>query len=320
MVVDDALDFVLPRFSRHVWTSDAARDEWEPRMDKIGVALQDLTLESVSRDMRVCGLIRVRDGELDALVSRCADRGLAMVLLERAASPKTTASVTSTDALQALLCGPLPADTATAVVGRSASMDNVRDLWDRGACTEVATLLGYPLCCRRFLAELVDQRRIDVTWSVAHNSDQEANDPCHISIGAEPETNLLWAPMGIVLLSHIPCNFGCAASCRVGQEITELARAMGYEAEIGWMHQILSWPVSWSGLHGIAETKTPILKMATRTDATASKHTLEWRGAAAPESATPGLSFPYQPPRRLKISESRSFQRGLANTDGTGSH
>src|SRR5271165_118841 len=312
MVVDDALDFVLPRFSRHAWTSDAARDEWEPRIAKIRAALQDLTLESVSRGMRACGLIQARDSEMDAVVSRCADRGIVVVPIERQASPKSTASVTATYALEALVCEPLPSGMATAVVSRSANMESMGAAWDRGACAEVAALLGYPSCCGRFVVGIVDERRLDATWSVAQNSDQNAIDPSYISIGAEPETNPLWAPLGITLLPHIPCNFGCAASRQVGRMRVDLARAMGYESEIGWMQEVLSWPVQWSALHGIAETKTPILKMVARTDATARKHTLDWQGAGQPESAAPGLSFPHQPPRRLKISDSRSFQRGLA--------
>jgi hypothetical protein len=320
MVVDDALDFVLPRFSRHAWTSEEARDEWEPRMGKIRAALQDLTLESVSQGMRACGLIRADHGELDAVLRRCADNGIAVTTIEREASPKNTASVTANYALEELVSGPLPVGTAIAVVSRSATIENMNALLDRGAAAPVAALLGYPDCCARFLRELVGQRRLDATWSVAQSSGQGATDPSNISICAEPETNVLWAPLGIMAVPHIPCSFGCAASRQVGLEITNLARAMGYEAEIAWMQEILCWPVQWSALHGIAETKTPVLKMVARTDATAGKHTLDWQGAGRPESAAPGLSFPHQPPRRLKISESRSFARGLANTDGSTSH
>jgi hypothetical protein len=315
LIFEDALDFVLPHFSRHSWTSDKARDEWAPRIGAIRAALQELTLDSVSRGKRACGLIQVPDGELDALAGQCADRGLAAVPLEHPASPKSVASVTATFALQALVCGPVPSGMATAVVGRSAEIETLAGAWERGVCAEVATLLEYPMCCGQFLAELVDERCLDATWSVAHNSDQAPSDLSHFSIRVEPETNMLWAPLGIKPVPHISCSFGCAASRQVGQQITERARVMGYKAEIGWMRQILSWPVTWSALHGIAETRTPILKMVTRTDATAAKHSLDWHGAEAPESATPGLSFPHQPPRRLKISDSRSFQRGLANTD-----
>jgi len=213
------------------------------------------------------------------------------------------------------VCGPMPAGTETVLVGRSATAESVSAWWDSGAHAEAATSLGYPLCCGRFLGELVDNRRLDATWWVAYKSDHEANTLSHIGIHAESEINVLWAPLGFTPVPHIPCNFGCAASRQVGQRITDLGRARGYEAEISWMRQILSWPVSWSALHGIAEIKTPILKMVTRADATAAKYTVDWRGTPAPDSATPGLSFPHMPPRRLKVSDSRSFQRGLANTD-----
>jgi hypothetical protein len=320
MVIDGALDFVLPGFSRHTWTSGTARDEWEPRMDRIRPALQDLIVESVNRGRRPCGVVRARHSELDALARRCAGRGMAVAPIEPAPSPKSTAAVTANYALETLVCGPMPTGTATAVVGRSADLEALAALWGGGACAEVATLLGYPSCCREFLAGLVDEHRLDATWSVAHNSDTSTNDRSYVAIRAQHETNLLWAPMSITLLPHIPCQFGCAASLEVGRELVDLARVIGYDAEIGWVQQILSWPVQWSALHGIGETKTPILKMATRTDATAAKHTLDWQGAGGPESGTPGLSFPHRPPRRLKISDSRSFARGLANTDGGESH
>lgn len=319
MVFADALDFVLPRFSRQVWTSEAARDEWQPRIDKIRAALDDLTLESVSSGLRACGLMQVHRAELDPLTGRSARRGLAVVPLEHAASPKNSASVTALDALQALVCGPMPAGTKTVMVVRSAVVESVGDWWGGGSSAELATRLGYPPCCRQFLGQMVDDRRLDATWSVACNSDRAADDPSLISIGATPETNTLWAPLSIRAVPHVPCSFSCAASFIAGQQTIDLARAQGYEAEIEWMKQILSWPVSWSALHGIAETKTPMLKMVARTDATAAKYTLDWRGTPAPDSAATGLSFPHMPPRRLKVSDSRSFQRGLANTEGTSS-
>ena len=73
--------------------------------------------------------------------------------------------------------------------------------------------------------------------------------------------------------------------------MTNLGLAMGYEAEIGWMQVIMSWSVQWSALHGIAKAKTPVLKMITRADATASKYTLDWEGAGQPESAVQGSEF-----------------------------
>jgi hypothetical protein len=318
MLFDDALDFVLPRFSRQVWTSVSARDEWEPRIERIRAALQDVTLESVSRGVRAAGLLQVRDGELDPLAGRCADRGLAVVSLKHTPSPKSSASVTAPIAMQALVCGPMPAGTETVMVVRSAAAETIGGWWGDAVSAELATRLGYPPCCRQFLGEMVDQRRLDATWSVAINSDWEANNPSHISIRAKPETNMLWAPLGVTPVPHVPCTFGCAASRHVGQQIIDLARAQGYDAEIGWMRLMLSWPISWSALHGIAETKTPILKMLTRTDATAAKYTLDWHGKPAPDSAPTGLTFPHVPPRRLKITDSRSFQRGLTNTDSAG--
>ncbi|MEL6431772.1 MAG: hypothetical protein AAFR54_21555, partial [Planctomycetota bacterium] len=68
--------------------------------------------------------------------------------------------------------------------------------------------------------------------------------------------------------------------------------------------------------HGIAEIKSPVLKISTRTDATAHKHVVQLDGERFPEEGAQGLSFAYRDPGRLKVTESRSFHKGLAAPTG----
>ena len=58
-----------------------------------------------------------------------------------------------------------------------------------------------------------------------------------------------------------------------------------------WIEEILSWPASWSALHGIAEVKTPVLKVSTRTDATAHEFVVRRHGRGMPAEAAPAWSF-----------------------------
>jgi SAM-dependent methyltransferase len=90
-----------------------------------------------------------------------------------------------------------------------------------------------------------------------------------------------------------------------------LGREIGYRTEMDWIEEILSWPVSWSALHGIAEVKTPILKASTRSDATAREFVVRRHGHRTPAEAATGLRFPFRSPERTGVTHSMSFQRGL---------
>ncbi len=79
------------------------------------------------------------------------------------------------------------------------------------------------------------------------------------------------------------------------------------------MREILSWPAEWSALHGIAEIKTPVLKVSTRTDATAKKYVVRRQGEKYPAEGARGLGFPYSQPRQPLVTLSPGFRRGLDN-------
>jgi hypothetical protein len=85
--------------------------------------------------------------------------------------------------------------------------------------------------------------------------------------------------------------------------------------EMEWLEDILSWPAEWSALHGIAELKTPILKMTTRAEATAWKDVVRWNGSRYPDEGARGVNFPYQAPNRCVVSSSRGFERGLRHIE-----
>jgi len=51
--------------------------------------------------------------------------------------------------------------------------------------------------------------------------------------------------------------------------------------------------MEWSSLHGIAEVRTPVFKIAFDTDATARPYRVQLRGTKYPEDAERGLRFPY---------------------------
>jgi hypothetical protein len=75
-----------------------------------------------------------------------------------------------------------------------------------------------------------------------------------------------------------------------------LGREAGMTEELDWLTKMLDWPAEWSALHGIAELKTGIFKLAYQTDFTHQKRTIRYHGVALADDAARGLSFAYRKP------------------------
>jgi len=68
---------------------------------------------------------------------------------------------------------------------------------------------------------------------------------------------------------------------------------------MGWLEELLSGPLEWSALHGIAEIRTFLAKVATRTDATRNELTVRVNGIRPMISDVPGKRFPYNIGKQL---------------------
>jgi hypothetical protein len=199
------------------------------------------------------------------------------------------------------------------VVGNPDSVLAFRDAWDAGDDQEMGRLLGYPACCVKFSRRVwEDEGLTDTTWPMALGTGTPENGTRCIEISGPPEANILWRWIGVRPVPHLPCRCDCEGSVELGRRFIRLGRQAGFGEEMDWLLEILSWPVEWSALHGIAEIKTPVLKVMARTDATATKYVVQRHGSAYPAEGARGLKFPYRMPRVL-MTEGRAFRRGLAN-------
>jgi hypothetical protein len=189
-----------------------------------------------------------------------------------------------------------------------------KDAWDAGTSAEIGKLLGYPPCCHEFFRLVwVEQGLVDTTWPMAVATAAPPEGTRTIEVTGPPESNILWRWLGVRAVPHLPCRFDCQNSVELARKYLEVGTKAGFQAELDWLLAILSWPVEWSALHGIAEIKTPVLKVSTLTDATARKYVVKRKGDAYPLEGAQGLSFPYRLPTRPILTASRGFQRGLDN-------
>jgi hypothetical protein len=300
------LDFQLPDFTRLSWVNEPARELWAPRIDRIIRAWAEIEWTSVLLGARACAKLRLPVDELIAGAGRWAAHGLASMPLSQEGDP---GQIYCSRAAPVTPGQPILLSVA---VGSLADVARFRRAWDTGDHDEIGALLGYPACCRRFFQRSwVDERSVDPTWAQACATAAPEDGATAVELGGPPAANLLWRWMGVRAVAHLPCRFDCGPTAEVAAALREVGVSAGFAQEMDWVDEILSWPVEWSALHGIAEIKTPILKISTRTDATAGKLAVRWRGSRYPEAGARGLSFPFITPARPLVTESPGFQRGL---------
>lgn len=141
-------------------------------------------------------------------------------------------------------------------------------------------LLGFPECCRVFFDRHQPGSNIDTTWEMAGEVD----------VSGHRECNLLGRWLGVRLVSHLPCSFQCGPTLNLAKTWA----ALWPQRELAWTREILSWPVEWSAVHGIAEVKFPILKLSTRTSVYPEKKVVRQQGTSYPSEGACGTVFPYK--------------------------
>jgi len=303
----ERLTYVLPDFTRISWVGDRARSSWEPRIQRIGHAWSEIEWRSIVAGIRKCALTSVPADQLVARSTGWAADGLSTmpVGMSGVASGYASTSVSPRTG------EPFEYRVAVGALVDVAALKQAMDAGDDGT---MGRLLGFPACCIAFFRRTwVEDACLDTTWAMASASASADENDRQIEIHPDTpfQANILWRWMGVRAVPHLPCSFTCPGTVEFANALMAVGREIGYRAEMEWIEEILSWPVSWSALHGIAEVKTPVLKASTRSDATASEFLVRRHGRRTPSEAAAGLRFPFRSPERPGLTHSMSFQRGL---------
>lgn len=301
------LPFRLGDFYRSTWVSDAARSVWQSRMRRIGDAWNDIERLAVVEGLRDCCLIISSPKEFLEHGKRWVGRGLIFSPVAIYGVPK--------DGYSATIVEPKDGQPIQLrfVLGRRESVLSFVEAFGKGNDVAIGEHLGYPECCRQFFQHVwVERSLVDTSWAMALNSESVSQSAdCVVIKDVDWRANILWRWMGVRPVFHLPCSFNCPSTIRMGAKLIEIGESHGYKQEMQWLKEILRWPVEWSALHGIAEIKTPILKVSTRTDATAFKIRVQVHGSKYPDEGAQGLSFPYN--SENAFTASANYRRGLDN-------
>lgn len=305
-VLMERLPFRLHDFTRTSWASARAKTVWLPRIDRIVKCRQELEWRTVAAGLQPCAARITAPDQLAGYARLMDEHGLAALPLRKV--PARGAAYTSVLG-EAQSAEPF---NYQVVIGAAENIARFKTAWDERAEGEVRTLLGYPSCCRDFFEQVwVQDRFLDTTWPMAQNT-PSGRELSHTSreIESPAVTNVLLRWLGVRCVSHLPCSFTCPATIERAEQFLALGNASGYAEEMAWLLEMLDWPVEWSALHGIAEIKTPVVKIAALSDATSTKYIVRRPGRTYPKEGVYGLAFPYRQTGKRRLTDAASYQSG----------
>jgi uncharacterized protein len=295
----------FPDFVRIAWVNDRAKDVWEPRLLRIQKAWSAIEWLSVLHKIRRCAVTMADPRAFVTRGAEWASHGLNALPIS--IEGQMQYPYTST----AAPVEPRNLYIFRIVVGTPQDVTAFKRAFDARDDERVGDLLGYPACCRRFFRKLWVERGVtDTTWATALQNAVRRDGDSFVEVRGPNQANTLWRWLGIRAIPHLPCRFDCETSAELAERLMDVGRRAGYAEEVDWMMDILSWPVEWTALHGIAEIKTPVLKISTRTDVTMRKCVVQRQGDTYPPEGAQGLNFPYRRPRALGLQDSKTCELG----------
>ena len=270
------LDYRLPPFKTTAWVSDSAAKTWHPRFSAVSRAVVETVLEGCARGNRPYRCLRVQGALYYKLRASAGARDLRIT-------------------------------TVRSPVGIGPAMYEVT-VGRREAPNDPAACL--PNCCRPRFRQAVASGRKELFWEAAQAC-ENGNRGTPLVLAPPVVSAVFWAPMLATVDTIYLCRLDCPRRLEDQAELWAAMDACGFAEEAQWLREIYAWPLEWSALHGICELRTPVVKCAYDSDATAEQLCIRLEGTAYPEEGAPGKSFPYRQRNFLRISDSKSFREGL---------
>ncbi len=100
----------------------------------------------------------------------------------------------------------------------------------------------------------------------------------HVEIPEISRCNILLRWLGPRSVFHLPCSFDCRPSIELADKFAEIAKSAGFGQEMDWLEEMLSWPIEWKAVNGLAEIATPVGTIHTVADATDETYRVSYRG------------------------------------------
>lgn len=286
----ERLDFTIPDFFRTVWVSEGAKDTWEPRIHAIATNWPYVE--------RACLVTGKREGILQSIIPT----DLPMVH-NWSLEYKVPMVIVGMEGERGLAYGnsSVPYEQGKPFSYRiyfGKDPDAFQASWKEHDQVKVGIMLGYPTCC---IASFNIHWVLDGWRDLTYHSYTDQNEKNLMY------NNVLLRSLGVRAVSHLPCSVSCKPSCKIGMEVFKVMEQCGHQAElVDWMKSLLSMPMLWSSLHGIAVLTTPLFKLVSATEPLAKVAELHLASDYYPDEGASGNTFPFQHFKTLKVNISKS--------------
>jgi len=237
--------------------------------------VSELELLSVAKGQRKCGWQSIGIQNLPSFEKRCAEKGLTTLVVKYSAP-------FSGFAHKFQPAGDINNNTNVPVIFARKLEDalNYRNAYESGNHDAQGEFLGFPLCCRQFF---------DWVWPDYYDPIGQIKDKDN----PHPFSNPLLRYVGLRLSFHIPCSFHCEETIEIGRQRMELAKEI--DADLAkLLEALLSMPMSWDCLHGIAVIRTPIFYAITSSVPNATRQIVKLNGDFIPKESAKGICFPFK--------------------------
>jgi len=244
----------LPEWTRWAWASMVEREYWKPLIDRVSSLREEIEWITVIEGIRPAMYTFVRPENLLHVNTRAAKHGLVVVPVMQT---NREVNAYSSGSSGRSFNPNMPWQYRVLIANKDVlplilATENIADNNE-----VLGQVLGYPSCCREFFHRTWGAGQVDTTW------DQYAETGTAVG---PVEANMLWRWLGVRWVSHLPCSYQCSATIEIGQKTRTAMKKYGYAEEVKVIDSVLSWPVRWSGVNGIAEIVGPAIKISTRTD------------------------------------------------------
>ena len=267
-------------FVRINWVSDRAKSIWEPIVKEISQFFPLLERESVKHGIRNATIQTISRDEIDTVSAGWVKHNIYVIPLEK---------VQESDIYQSSGKA-LDVDKPWNWKAAIGKFEEVRELvyaYRNQDNKTIGQILGYPDCCIDFFEEVwVKQALLDTSLPMARGRSQVED--------WDINCNILLRWLGIRIVSHLPCSFTCEQTGLLGRQMYDLAIDIGRRTTADYLKEMLSWPIEWTGLHGIALVTTPIFRITVRTDMFDSRQEVQLLSEHYPEETEFGLKFPFK--------------------------
>lgn len=284
-------NFDMSPFCRTVWISNKARAKWENTIRELNQLIQELEVISVARDHRKCTWQTIREDNLTAYSRKWADMGLLALPVRRVGNWQGFAHKH---------VEVKPGEPANICVIISKSIEEAKRFHtahETGDNDVQGEALGFPSCCREFFTDVWAKNYIDPIWQAALNSKIVERGDNKLRIKAHPYSIAALRYIGLRISFHIPCSFNCQPTIKIAEQRMKLAEEIR-PGKASILKSLLSMPISWDCLKGIAVVRTPIFYIITSSVACIDKHVVEVEGEFIPDESKSGLAYPFTEVKR----------------------